>query len=213
MIKAIIFDFDGVILESADIKTEAFRQLFEPRFPKEVDQIVDYHKKNMGISRFVKFKHIYKTFAQKVLHREEETQLGDEFSKIVYDQVLETPMVTGADEFLRENHKKYSIFIASGTPEAELHDIVKRRHLTRYFLEVFGSPQEKEDIIKHIMKKYGFQKSEIIFVGDAESDFRAASATGVHFVAKIKKGSSDFAQCKNRISDLSQLNEAVNQLK
>ncbi|GAF78578.1 unnamed protein product, partial [marine sediment metagenome] len=29
MIKAIIFDFDGVIVESSDIKTEAFRELFQ----------------------------------------------------------------------------------------------------------------------------------------------------------------------------------------
>ncbi len=213
MIKAIIFDFDGVIIESADIKTEAFRQLFEDRFPNNVDQIVDYHKKNMGISRFVKFKHIYKAFAQKVLKKEEETKLGEEFSKIVYDQVLETPMVLGAIEFLKENQKKYSLFVASGTPEQELLDIVKRRYLSRYFIEILGSPEEKADIIQNIMKKYGFQKSEIVFVGDAESDFKAASATGVHFVAKITKGLSDLAQCKNRIFDLSQLNRILNQLK
>ncbi len=29
MIKAIIFDFDGVIVESVDIKTKAFARLFE----------------------------------------------------------------------------------------------------------------------------------------------------------------------------------------
>ncbi len=58
MIKAIIFDLDGVILESADIKTKAFLKLFEA-FPKHVDVILDYHVKNMGISRYVKLRHIY----------------------------------------------------------------------------------------------------------------------------------------------------------
>ena len=58
MIKAIIFDFDGVLVESAEIKTEAFRQLFSS-FPDKVHEIVEYHKRNMGISRYVKFRYFY----------------------------------------------------------------------------------------------------------------------------------------------------------
>ena len=52
MIEAIIFDFDGVILESADIKTNAFRTLFEKESPELINKIISYHFKNMGISRF-----------------------------------------------------------------------------------------------------------------------------------------------------------------
>ena len=58
MIKAIIFDFDGVLIESAAIKTEAFREVFS-KWQDKVDEIVTYHNKNMGISRFVKFKYFY----------------------------------------------------------------------------------------------------------------------------------------------------------
>ena len=50
MIKAIIFDFDGVLVESAEIKTKAFEMLFSD-YPDTIDDIVQYHKKNMGISR------------------------------------------------------------------------------------------------------------------------------------------------------------------
>ncbi len=45
MIKAILFDFDGVILESMDIKTKAFSKLFT-KYPEYVDQIVKLHKDN-----------------------------------------------------------------------------------------------------------------------------------------------------------------------
>ena len=58
MLKAIFFDFDGVIVESAGIKTEAFRKLFS-NYPDQVDEIVDYHKANAGISRYDKFDYIY----------------------------------------------------------------------------------------------------------------------------------------------------------
>ena len=54
MIKAVIFDFDGVILESADIKTESFKDMVSD-YPMEIaEQFVEYHMQHMGISRFVK---------------------------------------------------------------------------------------------------------------------------------------------------------------
>jgi beta-phosphoglucomutase-like phosphatase (HAD superfamily) len=56
----IILDFDGVILESVSIKTEAFRSLFSFA-PEHVDRIVQFHKDNGGMSRFDKFWHIYNT--------------------------------------------------------------------------------------------------------------------------------------------------------
>lgn len=212
MIRAIIFDFDGVILESAEIKTEAFRRLFEERFPQNIDQIVDYHKKNMGISRFVKFKQIYKQFANKSLAAKEEGSLGEEFSGIVFDRILKTPMVDGAIEFLKENQENYILIVASGTPRAELIDIMRKRDLIHYFKEVFGSPQEKMDVIRRVMEKYDLSSSEIVFVGDSESDYKAASAANVHFVARVGKNSSGLNQCKNRILDLNQLNEFLHQL-
>jgi beta-phosphoglucomutase-like phosphatase (HAD superfamily) len=38
-IEVVVFDLDGVLLESADIKTEAFRVLFEG-YPAHLDQII-----------------------------------------------------------------------------------------------------------------------------------------------------------------------------
>ena len=53
----IILDFDGVILESVSVKTEAFRTLFS-FVPKHVDEIVQFHIDNGGMSRFDKFRYI-----------------------------------------------------------------------------------------------------------------------------------------------------------
>ena len=51
MISIIILDFDGVILESVSVKTEAFRTLFSFA-PEYVEEIVQFHKDNGGMSRF-----------------------------------------------------------------------------------------------------------------------------------------------------------------
>ena len=48
----IIFDCDGVILDSNEIKTDAFVKLFE-HYPKnKISQLINYHKKHGGVSRY-----------------------------------------------------------------------------------------------------------------------------------------------------------------
>src|SRR5690606_22889470 len=42
---AVIFDFDGVILESVKVKTDAFKELFSD-YPEHLEAIVAYHENN-----------------------------------------------------------------------------------------------------------------------------------------------------------------------
>src|SRR3990167_3288293 len=124
MIKAIIFDFDGVILESADIKTEAFKELFS-EYASKIKEIVEYHLLNGGISRYVKFRYIYEHILGMHLSKQQEADLGERFSQIALEKVIRTPFVRGAQEFLGKNKRRYQFFICSGTPELELLDIVR----------------------------------------------------------------------------------------
>ncbi len=56
--KAIIFDFDGVILESMDVKTKAFALLFKD-YPEHLPAVLALHQTHGGMSRFEKFEIIY----------------------------------------------------------------------------------------------------------------------------------------------------------
>lgn len=183
MIKAIIFDFDGVILESADIKTEAFVELFSD-YPEKIKEIVDYHLKNAGISRYVKFRYIYERILGQKLSREKEIELGERFSKITMQKILNAPFVAGAKEFLDENKYRYLFFIASGTPEEELYKIINARELLRYFEEMQGSPKRKINIINEIINKHKFARNEVVYVGDAQSDRIAADQAGIVFIER-----------------------------
>ncbi|MDD1661933.1 MAG: HAD family hydrolase, partial [Methanomicrobiales archaeon] len=66
MIASLLLDFDGVILESVEVKTRAFRELFSFR-PDHVGEIVAYHMRNTGVSRFDKFRHIYREILKEPL--------------------------------------------------------------------------------------------------------------------------------------------------
>jgi len=193
MIKAVIFDFDGVILESADIKTEAFRELFSA-YPDKTQKGIEYHLTNAGISRYVKFRYFYENILKIHLSKEEELELGEKFSKIVLKKVLEAPFVAGALEFLSGPNCLYHFFIASGTPEEELHGILRARNIDKYFKEAHGSPKEKPDIINDILKRHRLKPKEAVYIGDAESDRRAAKETDVFFIERKQELKEDPGQ-------------------
>ncbi|MEO7317583.1 MAG: HAD family hydrolase [Chthoniobacteraceae bacterium] len=208
MIRAIIFDFDGVILDSVDIKTRAFARVFEEHGPEVMQQVVAHHIANGGISRFRKFQHIYENILRRAMPDGESERLGERFSDLVFDEILKAAWIPGAPEFLAENHARYRCFVASGTPEDELKRIVQLRDLEKYFAGVFGSPATKEQIIRRILDEHGFQNTEAVFIGDAMTDYTAAAACGLRFIG-ITCGGDPFPPGTTVSPDLRRLAESL----
>jgi HAD superfamily hydrolase (TIGR01549 family) len=212
MIEAILFDFDGVLVESSEIKTEAFRQLFSA-YPEKAHEIVTYHKRNMGISRYVKFRYFFENILGKELSREQEIELGERFSQIVLKKIETAPFVPGAIDFLNAHYRKTPLFIVSGTPHEELHYIVKKRGISHYFQEIHGTPRKKPEIILDILSRHSWHPSNAVFVGDAESDLEAANQTAVSFVARISPSSDKrLSRCPCKIDNIHELEEAINRI-
>ena len=110
MIRAIAFDFDGVLVESVDVKTRAYVSLFEKYGQDVVSKVIDYHIKNGGISQFVKLRTIYDKILKKPLSEDKFNSLSEQFSSIVVDEVVAAPWVEGAQEFLQKNKNRYLYF-------------------------------------------------------------------------------------------------------
>ncbi len=182
-VKAVIFDFDGVILESADIKTVAFVEMFDHR-PDLQPAILAHHLDNLGVSRYDKFAWIYKELLGEGFTDEIREQMGRDFSALVLQKILACPFVPGAYETLDSLVGEMPLFIASGTPQEELDLIVDQRGLRPYFKEVWGSPRKKADIIQDILTRYELTSCEALMVGDGASDHKAAVQTDLHFVAR-----------------------------
>ena len=183
----IILDFDGVILESVDVKTRAFRELFSFT-PQHVDEIVNFHVQNGGMSRFDKFRYFYKNIIKEPLSDEQYDFLCDRFSELVFDGVLKSTFVSGAENFLKHFSAKTSLFVVSATPASELTEIVRQRGLLDYFNDIYGSPRTKHECIEEILTNMNCPKENAIFVGDALNDYKAAKKAGVRFVGRVKSG-------------------------
>src|ERR1700759_4845793 len=106
MVRAVVLDFDGVILDSGGVKTNAFARLFADKGPAVVQQVVDHHLMHGGISRFRKFEYIYSSILGTALTAEESDRLGARFTELAFDEILKAPAIPGAMEFLREGWKQ-----------------------------------------------------------------------------------------------------------
>ena len=187
--KAIVFDFDGVILESVDIKTRAFRELFKGH-PEHLDTIVRFHLDNTGMSRFEKFKIIYREYLGRRLDHAELAFLAEAFSRFLYNEILVCPFVHGAYNFLEARAKQYQLFVASAAPQREIRDIVEQRELAKFFRGVYGSPRTKGEILRGVLVKSHLRPTDVVFIGDTMSDYQAAREVSVPFIGRVPRGKS-----------------------
>lgn len=184
--EAIFFDFDGVILDSVDVKTQAFALLFRPYGRKTEEAVVRYHLENGGISRYDKFKYYYEKLLKTPASEKKLSELGKRFSELVVNKVISSPFIPGALETLIKLHEhNVPTFVVSGTPEQEIKKIIQKKGISKYFQEVHGSPRTKTNIVSEIIKRKSLTASKCLFLGDSLSDYFAAQDNGLHFLGII----------------------------
>ena len=186
--QAVFFDFDGVILDSVDVKTRAFATMFRPYGPEVEKAVVDYHLVHGGVSRFEKFKYYYENLIKQQITGELLEELGNQFNQLVLNEVLEAPFIEGALETLQQlKEQDVPAFVVSGTPQEEIQMIVEKKNLGRYFVEVHGSPRKKHEILEDIVARYEFITDKCLFIGDAMTDYEAARESGIKFLGIVHK--------------------------
>ncbi len=179
-IKQIVFDCDGVILQSTNIKTLAFEKTVAPYGLIAQKAFMAYHHDNYGISRMNKFE----WFCKDVLKSEDDALpkiLAENFAKIVQEEILICPFVDGVLDILEDLHKKIPLYVCSGTPQEELLDILQKRGVAKYFKEIYGTPPEKHTLLQELVRKSGIAPENTLMVGDAQTDLDAANYVGTQF--------------------------------
>ncbi len=178
----LIYDFDGVICDSVELKTEAFVELYRSEKESVQALVKEYHLANGGISRFEKIKYFETVLLGKPYSEEENIKLADKFALLVKEKVIASPFIAGVKDFLEKHLTDTLQFICTGTPEFEIKEIIEKREMGYLFKGIFGSPSNKSSIIQKIISDVGCTKDDCLFFGDALTDYKAAQETDVRFV-------------------------------
>ena len=186
IIKLIITDFDGVILESESAKDQAFYECFSI-FPEHVEEFVAYHRNNPIIGRYEKFEYFYKKILKRRYAEDDKKFISKRFNDIVFEKVVASPFVLGALNFLKTYSKFVPIWVVTGTPKKELLRVLKALNLEQYFQKVSSIPPHKSLILANILKETGLEPENTIYIGDMNNDLKAAQENHIPFIARRNK--------------------------
>lgn len=197
-LKCLVFDCDGVILDSVPVKTRAFARLVEPYGPEARDKFIEYHSSHGGVSRYLKFAWFFREFLKREISPEESVEWGRKFESLALDEVRKCGLIPGAMATLKRWQGILPMYICSGAPQEELTRILQERGLEQYFNGIYGSPPVKSILLGEIIRDADVLAAETLMVGDATTDRDAAKENNTKFfgVGPDLKG-SDFPWSMN----------------
>jgi HAD superfamily hydrolase (TIGR01549 family) len=175
--ETIILDCDGVIFDSNNLKLDAFRDALNEFDKKVVEDFIEYFKNNFGTSRY----HLAKVFIEEFLKQDFDEELYQSILKIYSKNCVnlyEKAEITNNFLDFIETYKNKIFFVASGSDQEELRVVFKNRELDIYFIDIFGSPTKKIDIVKSIVST----NNNAVMIGDAKSDMFAAQNSKIDFI-------------------------------
>lgn len=178
--RSLVFDCDGVLLDSNRVKTDAFYQAALPFGESAANALVRYHVANGGVSRYRKFEY----FLSEIVRHEDMEPLNELLSRYaerVREGLLACRVADGLGE-LRSALPKSNWMIVSGGDQGELREVFEARGLSHYFSGgIFGSPTDKQEILLRELN-CGNLVLPAVFLGDSRYDYESAMKFGLDFV-------------------------------
>ena len=206
MVKYIIFDMDGTIIDSSAI----------------ISNSINYVRSKLGLPPMER-KVILEAVNDTSIHRpkffygvEEYEPRHVEWFREYYSQNhhKETVLFTGIKELLEELRPHFRYALATNAYKDSAMQILKHLDLEKYFdLIVCGDevkhPKPAPDMIEKIVDHFGSKKNEIVLVGDGKTDEEAAKNAGIPFI-KVNWG---WQRYEDAVESVEELKERLLQLR
>lgn len=199
---SLVFDCDGVVLDSNKVKTKAFYQATRPYGEGAAKAMVAYHVANGGISRYKKFAHFLEKIVPEYALGYEGPDLDsllEAYAGYVREGLLNCDIAPGL-KTLRQQTRDARWLIVSGGDQAELRDLFAQRGIAEWFDGgIFGSPDGKDEILFR-EREHSNIGDPALFLGDSKYDYQVASAAGLDFV--FINGWSEVADWQSWVNEL-----------
>jgi HAD superfamily hydrolase (TIGR01549 family) len=183
MIKAIIFDYDGVIVDSFPVVYSVYKTVMN-EIGKECPATIEEFRKAYGYNSA--------ELAQNLgLSDEDKVQVEKIFKQEILKKQPE--LFTGISEVLDELHKKYKLVVISTNHKEEVMQKLENYGITKYFDVIIGTrtPQgrmPKTQAMTDVMKELGVTQDEIIMIGDRDVDHDDSAAAGLKHIVLVEYG-------------------------
>lgn len=180
--KNIFWDFDGVLMDSMPVRNKGFESVLK-NYPKgQVDKLMQFHFRNGGLSRYVKFRYFFEDVLQTKVTDEEVNNRAQEFSEVMRKELIAPELlIQDSLQFVKNNYKNYQMHIVSGSDQEELRFLCSALDISKYFISIHGSPAPKKELIKKLLKDHEYSLRETVLIGDSVNDLDAAVENNIEF--------------------------------
>lgn len=180
--QVIIWDFDGVIVNSNHIREDGFRYILSAYPEQKVSELLEYHNKTGGVSRIEKIRYFYSNILKRQMSPEALVEYGNEFKNYMLLHMKDESIVIDETiRFIASTQHRYMHFICSGSDGSELDEICRFLGIAQYFRAIRGSPPSKAESLDKLLEDYCIDREQCIYVGDSLIDMASAAVCRVQF--------------------------------
>lgn len=182
--KVVVFDFDGTLIDSNRLKYNAYFKLFpkDKFYSQVIDNVLTTKYEESRFSILTEILRELEAQAIPLSQEQELNELANRYNDLVVSGAKTCPEMPGAKACINQLSRQFRLYVSSTTPDAPLKEIIEYRGWTGYFIGIFGYPNKKAETLQLIKKQEGIDSSELIVVGDGESDRQSAEENDCRFI-------------------------------
>ena len=205
-IDLIVFDCDGVLLDSMPRKIESFRQWVPEAYADKCEAFMEIVMAGFGKARLYHIRSFYETIlGETVSDAFLEAEVA-RFTDICEPLCATAPWRQGSKQFVEACCDAEILrYVLSGTPQKPLEDMLEATGGTPFFDVIIGSPPAKPESLSRILREVEVPAERTVFVGDANADQEAALHVGAHFVYFPSEANQPLAPTPTVVNDLREL--------
>lgn len=187
MIRAIIFDMDGLLINSEPVWFRARKDLLKN---KAIEWTWDNQTQTMGLSTKDWLEYMFSQTKGMFTKEEILTGIIDRMKKYYLNG--EVDIMPGANEALKFAKENFKVGLASGSYKEILYSVVQVNKWEKYFDEILSSDDMERgkpnpDIYLEVAKRLGVQPEECIVLEDSRDGIKAGVAAGTKVIAVPSK--------------------------
>ena len=164
--KLVIFDFDGVLVNTLDFAFSSY---------KELNKDLTWEK--------------FQDFSNGNFHETVGSKMNDgflvpedkEWDEIYSEKIKDFTVIDILSNAIKELSLHYLVTIVSSSTTKCIKDFLLKENLEKYFSDILGSDLHKSKIFKinNLLEKYNIKPSDTVFITDSLGDIKEGNVCGV----------------------------------